>query len=83
MNFAFGQENLEFCSKSGRSLRNLYHFGCFKVFLTFIEHLNKKPEKYVKHVMFFVQISMFRVSEICSRSGKRQEIYFIPMCGYT
>ena len=40
-----------------------------------IEHLNKKLENYyVKHVMFFVQIAKFKVSEILlkvrEKSGK-------------
>ena len=30
VNFAFGQENLEFCSKSGKSQGNLYHFGYYE-----------------------------------------------------
>ena len=41
-----------------------------KVFFTFIERLNKKTEKFVKLYIFSVQIAMFKVSEICSRSGK-------------
>ena len=36
----------------------------------------KKTEKYVKlHVMFSVKIAMFKVSEICSISGKSQGIF--------
>ena len=30
VNFAFGQGNLEFCSKSGKSQGNLYHFGYYE-----------------------------------------------------
>ena len=45
LNFVFGQGNLEFCSKLGKSQGNLYHFGYFKGFLTFIERLNKKKMK--------------------------------------
>ena len=40
VNFIFGQGNL----KSAQSQGNLYNFGYFKVFLTFIEHPNKKNE---------------------------------------
>ena len=39
----------------------------------------KKPEKYMKHVIFSVQIAM--VGKICFGSGKSQGIFFIPMCG--
>ena len=77
VNFVFGQGNLEFCSKSGKVI--LYKFGYFKFFLTFIERQNKRPEKYVKHVVFSVQLPMFKVSEICSRSGKSQGIFFVLM----
>ena len=31
--------------------------------------------------MFSVQIAVFKVSEICSRSGKSQGIVFISICG--
>ena len=30
-------------------------------------------------IMFSVHIAMFKVSEICSRSGKSQGIFFIPI----
>ena len=76
MNSVFGQGNLQFCSNSGKSQGNLYHFGYFKVFLTFIERLNKKkPDKYVKHFTFSIQIVMFKVSKICPRSGKSKGIF--------
>ena len=66
---------------SAQSQGNLYYFGYFKVFLTFIEQINEKTEKYVQHAMFSVQIAMFKVSEICSRSEKSQGIFLISMCG--
>ena len=51
----------------------------------FIERLNNKPENYVKHVMFSVQMAEFNVSEILllvrEKSGKNQGIFFILMCG--
>ena len=51
----------------------------------FIERLNNKPENYVKHVMFSVQMAEFKVSEILllvrEKSGKNQGIFFILMCG--
>ena len=33
VNFVFGLENLEFCSKSGKSQGMLCHFGYYEVFL--------------------------------------------------
>ena len=84
VNFVFGQGSLEFCClKSEKSHGNLYHFGYFKVFLTFIQHLNKKNKREnVKHVTFSLQIVMFKVSEICSKSRKSRRFFFVPMCGY-
>ena len=54
----------EICFRSGKSQRSCrYHFGYFSLYIFFSlyyfnKRLNKKTEKYVKHVMFSVQIVM-------------------------
>ena len=55
----------EFCIWSGKfGIPLKVSLDIIRLSFTFIEHLNKNTEKYVKHVMFFEQIAMFKVSEI-------------------
>ena len=73
VNFVFGQGNLEFCSKSGKSQENLYHFEYVKVFLTFIGRLNNKTEKYVNHVMFSYKLRCLKSVKFALDPGKVKE----------
>ena len=74
MNFVFDQGNLEFCSKSGKSQGNFYHFIRFS--FKSIKRLNKKTENYAKHVMFSLQIAEFKVSEILLKVREKSGKFF-------